>query len=936
MYKSVSAFGAFNNQTGYGIHATSFFEELNKIIPVKRSEPGGNATISLLDSVSAQHITTRHHLAPSILYNVWESTQQPARFIENLKYYDQLWVPSEWQRQCTIAQGVDPNFVKVVPEGIDPHLCKPIDPAEYNPTDTFNFLIVGKWESRKYTKEMIQAWLEVFEGNDNVRLYVMADNPFHHFSTEDKLKVCGFDDPRIIPLPNEPHEDCIRRMQSTDVYLSCSRAEGWNLPLIEAMACGIPSIALDYSGSTEYAKDAMLVIVKKMIKPFGLIGMKDEDCPGQWAEPDYEDLKRVIEDAYDDYESHKIKALETSAYIRKNFTWKKAAQKAYDLLCALEIPKLEAKQENSIEELRAKFTVEASKLGYEIGSFELKKRNDIFVVGCWPNSQERMDTLVETIQQIKSLGYPVLISSHYPLPAPVIELADFYLYDKENILSDDTFKPIYSRINQQGQREEAYSKARRHDVACLTAIRNAIDFCRGKYARMYFMEFDVEVDLEEWISKVRVSKAPFAFIDYEKIGLRTDIFAGEVSYLDSAILRIGSWQQYAQGGVLILEQWMKRALQEYDVDVIDCEVNNRFDQVDREIWPDDVFQAHFVDGPFLQISGISNRVYDVTFFNPQDGDSCRLQQKCGTWSRPGKKYYRDWEIIAKLDGEEKFRAKMDSAGKRVLISMGSKALGDTLAWMPFIEEFRKKHQCHVVASSWWNKIFDYPEIEFVEPGSKVENIYASYEIGCYDGDSNRNPADWRTVTLQKIAVDILGLEYQETRPKLKVPPIGFSKTTPYVCISEFSTMQAKLWNNPGAWQMIVDYLVHKQNISVVSISREETTLRDVAKINSRPIEETIAALAGAKFYIGLGHGPSWLAWALNIPVILISGFSEPWAEFPTPYRVINNGVCHGCFNDPTAKFDRSWEWCPRKKNYECTREITPAMVIKQIDRLLAE
>ena len=47
---------------------------------------------------------TNHHLfydeynGPKIAYNVWESTLQPEGFFEKLKEFDQLWVPSKWQK----------------------------------------------------------------------------------------------------------------------------------------------------------------------------------------------------------------------------------------------------------------------------------------------------------------------------------------------------------------------------------------------------------------------------------------------------------------------------------------------------------------------------------------------------------------------------------------------------------------------------------------------------------------------------------------------------------------------------------------------------------------------------------------------------------------------------------------------------------------------
>jgi glycosyltransferase involved in cell wall biosynthesis len=68
---------------------------------------------------------TNHHYfydlysGPKIAYNVWESTLQPEGFFNKLKEFDELWVPSEWQKECSIKQGYDPNRIQVVPEGVD-------------------------------------------------------------------------------------------------------------------------------------------------------------------------------------------------------------------------------------------------------------------------------------------------------------------------------------------------------------------------------------------------------------------------------------------------------------------------------------------------------------------------------------------------------------------------------------------------------------------------------------------------------------------------------------------------------------------------------------------------------------------------------------------------------------------------------------------------
>jgi autotransporter strand-loop-strand O-heptosyltransferase len=107
----------------------------------------------------------------------------------------------------------------------------------------------------------------------------------------------------------------------------------------------------------------------------------------------------------------------------------------------------------------------------------------------------------------------------------------------------------------------------------------------------------------------------------------------------------------------------------------------------------------------------------------------------------------------------------------------------------------------------------------------------------------------------------------------------------------------------------------------------------------RSLQERARWLKNADFFIGLGSGLSWLAWSMQIPVVLISGFSHPNTEFDTPYRVINYHTCNSCWNDVRVRFDhKDFLWCPRHKDtprqFECTRLITAQQVIQTLQPLV--
>lgn len=160
----------------------------------------------------------------------------------------------------------------------------------------------------------------------------------------------------------------------------------------------------------------------------------------------------------------------------------------------------------------------------------------------------------------------------------------------------------------------------------------------------------------------------------------------------------------------------------------------------------------------------------------------------------------------------------------------------------------------------------------------------------------------------------------------------------YVCIGTHGTSQAKFWNYPNGWQILVDYLVDR-GYDVYAISKEYTELNNVIdKTGDEKIEDRINDLKDCEFFIGLSSGLSWLAWASGAYVFLISGHTQPWYEFESNCtRIFNDSVCNGCWHN--HDFDKGdWNWCPEHKGtdrmFECTKSITPQTIINKIEKYL--
>ena len=351
----------------------------------------------------------------------------------------------------------------------------------------------------------------------------------------------------------------------------------------------------------------------------------------------------------------------------------------------------------------------------------------------------------------------------------------------------------------------------------------------------------------------------------------------------------------------------------------------------------------FTEGAKVEILGRESNIFDVEFID-KDKDSIEYKTTINTnnWSTASAKYYKNWKINIKNKGKLMVSHNLDLKNKNVLIQLDSKSIGDTLAWFPYVEEFRKKHDCNVFCATSWNNWFidQYPNIKFIEYGQTISNMYSKYSIGWFmPWDKHKNPNDFKKIPLQKTATDLLGLPYKEIIPNITVPEGVRPIKEKYVCIAQYSTANSKHWHYPyinsnKGWQILVDWL-NEQGYKVMVISKQKTNLKNVIdKTGDFPIEHRINELKWCEFFIGIGSGLSWLAWAIRKKVVMISGFSNPFCEFQTNnINVHNFNVCNGCFNK--HEFDRGdWNWCPDQKNtdkqFECSRTITPKMVIDRI------
>ena len=311
------------------------------------------------------------------------------------------------------------------------------------------------------------------------------------------------------------------------------------------------------------------------------------------------------------------------------------------------------------------------------------------------------------------------------------------------------------------------------------------------------------------------------------------------------------------------------------------------------------------------------------------------------------KHYVHWQVEVFRDGIQVFAHVLDLSGQHVHVDITSPLMGDTLALLPYIPCLQEHY--HAVVSSFcpakpWRELCHHllPGVPLKE--SPDVDTYATYRLSAGYEMPPLVPIDTRMIPLLQWGQTILGLP-EPARP-LHWPASRRLIEEPYVCIAVQSSAVSKTWLYPHGWDAVVGYLKRK-GYRVLCIDKEVHQESGQLSMDcpgeaedftgNRSLIERGNMLAHADFFIGLSSGLSWLAYTVGCPVVMICGFSLPWSEFFTPYRVYNPLACAGCVHDMRYTwYKSSCRYKGTEKYLECSKKISPRMVIQAIDRLIAE
>lgn len=243
---------------------------------------------------------------------------------------DNVFVPSKHVRDA--CKGVKRGKLKVVPHGVNVQIFHPLNKLIESPRKT-RFLFVGGWSQgendRKNLPFLLRCFCEEFGKEDNVELVVKI-NPVYNvpgFDFEGALRALGLpeDRPSIKLVVDLLDDGALNELyNSCDVFVCPSRAEGFGLVFLEAMACGKPCVVGGFGGQLDFVSEDN----GWLLKSFKLVPSKDmnpiyEDT--LWAEYDKNELKAVLRHIYNNPEEVLRKG-RNALNEAISWSWKKTAK----------------------------------------------------------------------------------------------------------------------------------------------------------------------------------------------------------------------------------------------------------------------------------------------------------------------------------------------------------------------------------------------------------------------------------------------------------------------------------------------------------------------------------------------------------------------------------------------------------------------------------
>lgn len=255
-------------------------------------------------------------------YTPWESSVIPETWPAIMNEMQEIWTPSQY---CVdIFENYNVNkIIRKIPHGIDQEIWKIHN--RYL-TDKFIFLHIGGPTTRKGGQRVVDAFIDLFDGKEDVVLLLKSNERTECRFYENNVDFkSAKHHPQIMVIDHAVDvEDLVKIYNSAHCLVYPTNGEGFGLIPFQGIATGLPTIVTNATACADFAE--LSIPLDSHAAPGTGIHL------GDWVEPDMDDLRDKMRYVYDNFNTVKEKTLHSARVIHSTQTWDHVGAQIVEIL----------------------------------------------------------------------------------------------------------------------------------------------------------------------------------------------------------------------------------------------------------------------------------------------------------------------------------------------------------------------------------------------------------------------------------------------------------------------------------------------------------------------------------------------------------------------------------------------------------------------------